>query len=86
MCKWGTNTILNVLISAESSYTGKERWADKPVDSCIAPIVDALNKAGIYTGGSCCGHGKNDGWIALHDGTLITIKRNHFTKADRSCT
>lgn len=27
------------------------------VDSCIAPIVAALNDGGIPTVGSCCGHG-----------------------------
>jgi len=86
MCKWGTYTILRVPIPASCSHTGKFRWKDDmPVDRCIAPIVDALNKAGIFTGGSCCGHGKQDGFIALHDGTLISIRRNHFTAEDASC-
>ena len=35
-----------------------------PVDKCIAPIVQALNSAGIQTLGSCCGHGVI-GYIAL---------------------
>jgi hypothetical protein len=29
------------------------------VDKCIAPIVSRLNAAGVYTTGSCCGHGKS---------------------------
>jgi len=74
MCTWGTDIILPVLICAEDSYTGIERWDYKAIDSCIAPIVKALNDAGIYTRGSCCGHGKSDGWIALHDGRVLIIR------------
>lgn len=74
MCKWGTDTILRVPIHADDSYTGEFRWDNKPVDSCIADIVQALNDAGIYTRGCCCGHGKEDGFIGLHDGRLLTIR------------
>jgi hypothetical protein len=45
----------------------------KSVDSCIAPIVEALNKAGIYTAGCCCGHGETEGNIILHDGRTLVI-------------
>ncbi len=48
----------------------------KPIDSCISHFVEALNTAGIYTGGSCCGHGKGDGCISLHDGTVLIIERH----------
>jgi len=75
MCEWGDTVILNVPIPAICSHTGKFRWADKPVDRCIANIVKALNDAGIYTGGSCCGHKKTDGCISLHDGTVLTITK-----------
>lgn len=85
MCKWGDSVELNVPIPASCSHTGKFRWAIKGVDRCIAPIVKALNDAGIHTGGSCCGHDKTDGFIALHDGTLITVKRDHFRPEDAAC-
>ena len=71
----GKNTvILNVPIPAHLSHTGKFRWALKPIDSCIAPIVKALNDAGIYTSGCCCGHEKADGNIILHDGRVLIIQ------------
>lgn len=75
MCDWGTNITLRVPIPANVSHTGKFRWANKAVDSCIAKYVQALNDAGLYTGGCCCGHGKHDGFIGLHDGTILTITR-----------
>lgn len=31
-----------------------------PVDACIADEVQFLNDAGVWTLGSCCGHGKKD--------------------------
>lgn len=73
MCKWGTDTLLLVPMPANLSHTGEFRWAVKGVDSCIAPIVQALNDAGIYTSGCCCGHGKAPGNIHLHDGRIIEI-------------
>ncbi len=76
MCKWGTDVRLKVTIPAESSYTGEERQAVKPIDACIAPIVEALNVAGILTRSCCCGHGKADGWICLHDGRELVIRQN----------
>jgi hypothetical protein len=77
MCNWGNDTILFVPIPAELSHTGKFRWDYKGIDSCIAPIVKALNDAGIYTSQSCCGHGKGDGVICLHDGRTLIIQ-NHL--------
>lgn len=62
MCAWGTNTVIEI--------SGKP----KAIDSCIAPIVDALNKGGIATTGSCCGHGKNHGDILLADGRALVIR------------
>jgi len=71
-----TKTVLRVPIPSNLSYTGKFRWALKPIDRCIAPIVKALNDAEIYTAGCCCGHGEVDGNIILHDGRILIIKRN----------
>jgi hypothetical protein len=45
-------------------------------DPCIAPIVAALNAAGIATVASCCGHGEQLGNIALADGRELIIARN----------
>lgn len=43
------------------------------VDRCIAPIVRALNREGIYTVASCCGHGKIPGSIVLEDGRELLV-------------
>lgn len=74
MCNWGDTVDLIVPIPAELSHTGQFRWAIKPIDRCIANLVKALNGAGIYTAGCCCGHGKGDGSIILHDGRELIIK------------
>ena len=76
MCKWGTDEDVLVIIPAELSYTGKDRVDTKGIDKCIAPIVRALNEAGIRTDSSCCGHFKRDGWIVLHDGRELVIRSN----------
>lgn len=75
MCEWGTEVILNVPIPADLSYTGEFRWDNKAIDACIAPIIDALNQAGIYTASCCCGHGKGEGSIVLHDGRKLTVRQ-----------
>lgn len=43
------------------------------VDRCIAPLVRTLNRAGIYTVASCCGHGKMPGSIVLEDGRELLV-------------
>lgn len=51
----------------------------KPViwcDPCIAPMVAALNIAGIATEWSCCGHGQRPACIGLKDGRQIVIARD----------
>lgn len=75
MCDWGDTINLRVPIPAHLSHTGKARWDTKPIDRCIAPLVDALNKAGIYTASCCCGHGLGNGSILLHDGRELVIKQ-----------
>lgn len=47
------------------------------IDACIAPIVQALNDAGIETIASCCGHGKIFGSIVLKDKREILIVNNY---------
>ncbi len=43
------------------------------IDACIAPIIKALNNAGVPTSSHCCRHGKGKGVIFLHDGRVIEI-------------
>ena len=73
MCEWGTDVEVRVKIPADLSYTGEDRWAVKPVDACIAPIVEALQQAGINMRGCCCGHGEYNGSILLADGRCLII-------------
>jgi tRNA(Phe) wybutosine-synthesizing methylase Tyw3 len=73
MCEWGTTEIVVVNIPADLSHTGKSYVKLAKIDKCIAPIVRALNEAGIKTRSSCCGHGKTDGRIDLQDGRILLI-------------
>ena len=76
MCNWGDTIDLKVSMPPYLSSTG--RWKKKVVgiDKCIYRLVKALNTAGIKTTNSCCGHGKADGQIFLHDGRVLVIKNN----------
>ncbi len=58
MCKWGDTTPVRVKIAADLSHTGKERWAYKEIDRCLAPLVAELQAAGVNMRASCCGHDK----------------------------
>lgn len=68
------DTILTVTVAADLSHTGDAYQRPFGIDACIAPLVDALNRAGITTRQSCCGHGQGDGRIDLADGRLLTIR------------
>lgn len=54
MCKWGTDEMVKLCKPKEVS--GRTSVS---VDSCIAPIIQALNDDNIYTIGCCCGHGES---------------------------
>lgn len=61
MCKgsnFGDFESVKVKIPADISHTGKAREDFKKIDKCLAPLVEMLNKYGIKTTSSCCGHGK----------------------------
>ena len=73
MCEWGITTKMNVWIPESRSRYGVPYVKPIDVDSCIAPIVRALNDSGIPTIASCCGHGKKNGNIVLHDGRILEI-------------
>lgn len=82
-CKNGYGDCKKVLVTIpkELSHTGKERKAYKPIDSCIADIVKALNKGGIKTEFSCCGHKKGKrSIIMLSDGRDIIIEERRTPK------
>ena len=66
MCKWGNDTLVTL-------PSGKVI----AVDSCMADFVDRLNKAGIDTFASCCGHGKLPATICLSgDRWMIVTDRD----------
>jgi hypothetical protein len=65
--------LVEVTIAADLSYTGKERQAVKPLDCCVANLVQVLNAAGVQTRGSCCGHG-SEGEIILGDGHVMKLR------------
>ncbi len=73
MCKRGIHKMIRVKIPADLSCTSKDRFRKMPIDACIAPIVDVLQKGGIDMRGSCCGHGIGVGDIHLQDGRLLLI-------------
>lgn len=79
MCKWGTDVPLEVTIPASLSATGVARRKIVGVDACIAPVVKALNDAGMPTIASCCGHGRRPGNIALADGRELIIAPDYET-------
>jgi len=65
--------MVNVYVPSDRSHNGEGYWKDLPVDACIAPIIIALNGAGVLTAGSCCGHGEKPGSIALQDGRELEV-------------
>lgn len=73
MCEHGDTVDLRVYVHPRVAYLGVGRWDRKPIDRCIAPIVEALQARGIDMLGSCCGHGKKPGSILLADGRTLTI-------------
>src|SRR3990172_5444516 len=79
MCKWGTVEVLDVTIPANLSYTGSERKKKVDIDSCIAPIIRALNDGGVMTVACCCGHEKRPGSVVLADGREFIIAPDYET-------
>lgn len=62
---------------------GGRTWS---VDSCVAPLVQVLNRGGIPTVASCCGHGKIHGVISLQDGRELVVmsikeREQHFRRS-----
>lgn len=73
-CKQTCDLVLvRVKIPADLAFTGKSKWKKVKIDACVAPLVAALQHAGIDMRGSCCGHGHSAGEIYLQDGRLLLI-------------
>ncbi len=70
MCKHG-NTV-----EMELPIVGNFRFGKADIDSCIAPIIKALNDAGLLTIGCCCGHGNRIGYIHFKDGRYLGVYPN----------
>lgn len=73
-------TQVRVKIPADLSSTGKIKWRRAKIDTCVAPLVDALQQSGIDMRGSCCGHGHSAGEIHLQDGRLLLILDERTTR------
>lgn len=76
MCTYGTLTEVLCWRPPHLTHDGIERLGPVKVDRCIAPIVAALNLAGVRTTQSCCGHGKRPGRIDLDDGRVLVVYAN----------
>ena len=73
MCDEHSATRVRVLIPADLSFDGVEHWKNAGIDTCIAPLVRALQEGGVNMRGSCCGHGKRPGEILLQDGRTLSL-------------
>lgn len=73
MCAWGQEVMCLVPVRADDSHIGVAYWKWAGVDACLAPMVNALNKAGILTRTCCCGHGKRPGEIRLWNGMVVGV-------------
>jgi hypothetical protein len=73
MCDHGDTVPVRVKVLAEQAHEGRNTWKTKPIDRCIAPIVEALQSGGIDMRLSCCGHGDGNGEIILGDGRRLKI-------------
>lgn len=69
MCNDHSNVLVEIPGATPRGHLGTKR----AIDGCIAPLVEALNAAGLPTVASCCGHGQMPGNIALEDGREIII-------------
>lgn len=69
MCEWGTDVEVEGLLAWNGEWH-RRTWK---IDACLVPIIKALNEGGVETTQSCCGHGKENGVIALADGRILEI-------------
>lgn len=74
MCSPGDTVPVEVTVVAGLASEGRDARKVKPIDRCIASIVQALEAGGVYMLGSCCGHGERNGEIPLADGRIIRVQ------------
>lgn len=82
------DVVLRLKIPTDLSHSGESYWKDTAVDGEIAPLVKALQDADIDMRGSCSGHGKREGHIALQDGRILLIldkdaAKNYIVYSDK---
>ena len=72
MCEWGNDTFVRVIKPSEPhGRTGIK------VDACLAQLIEILNRYGIETMASCCGHGKTThSYIRIHPKNITIQKFN----------
>mgnify|MGYP001597422802 CR=1 FL=1 len=64
---------VRVKIAADLSCNGKATWKPVKIDACISKLVNALQHSGLNMRGSCCGHGKREGYVHFQDGKILLI-------------
>lgn len=69
MCDKHSNVLVDIPTASERGKHGRKRG----IDECIAPLIDALNRGGIATVASCCGHNTRAGSVVLTDGRELLI-------------
>jgi hypothetical protein len=69
MCDHAPNREAAMVRIAEDEKGKPTVWCDP----CIAPLVKALNDAGMRTRASCCGHGTHPTSVALADGRWVFV-------------
>jgi hypothetical protein len=73
MCKWGDDVPLVVPIDPAVAHDGQFKWAERLIDRCMVPLIEAFNARGMYTTNCCCGHGTGPGKIFFHDGQELDL-------------
>ena len=70
MCAWGINR--PVTLAYQMLVSGR---TEVDVDACLAPLIQALNDAGVQTVGCCCGHGRGQGSVLIQqDARIIELR------------
>lgn len=69
MCAHGITK--TVILNRPREVSGKTRVQ---VDSCIAKEIQMLNDNGVRTLGCCCGHGKYEKSILIHETSVDLAK------------
>jgi len=78
-----TSRLVSVKV-ADLSHSGKAFYRKFFIDSCIAKIVEALQKSKIDMRFSCCGHEEANGEIHLQDGRVLVVTSKDKIKKDES--